>query len=75
MTEPFSSRAARGTPAVSWKGTLVQHTGRLHRPSPGKTEVRICDYADPAVPLLAPACSRSGSGGNRTIGREETPLG
>src|SRR5205809_6328155 len=38
---------------VSWKGTLVQYTGRLHRLSPGKSEVRIYDYVDPAVPLLA----------------------
>jgi len=26
---------------VSWKGTLVQYTGRLHRLHPGKSEVRI----------------------------------
>jgi superfamily II DNA or RNA helicase len=26
---------------ISWKGTLVQYTGRLHRPPPRKTEVRI----------------------------------
>ena len=38
---------------VSWKGTLVQYTGRLHRLSPGKTDVRIYDYVDPGVPMLA----------------------
>jgi superfamily II DNA or RNA helicase len=38
---------------VSWKGTLVQYTGRLHRLHPGKTEVRIYDYVDRAVPMLA----------------------
>jgi len=37
---------------ISWKGTLVQYTGRLHRPYPTKTEVRIYDYVDPAVPML-----------------------
>ncbi len=37
---------------VSWKGTLVQYTGRLHRPHPGKTEVRIYDYVDREVPML-----------------------
>jgi superfamily II DNA or RNA helicase len=37
---------------ISWKGTLVQYTGRLHRPHPRKTEVRIFDYVDPAVPML-----------------------
>jgi superfamily II DNA or RNA helicase len=39
--------------AVSWKGTLVQYTGRLHRLHPGKTEVRIYDYVDREVPMLA----------------------
>ena len=38
---------------VSWKGTLVQYAGRLHRLYPGKTEVRIYDYVDRSVPLLA----------------------
>ncbi len=37
---------------VSWKGTLVQYTGRLHRLHPGKTEVRIYDYVDRGVPML-----------------------
>jgi len=37
---------------VSWKGTLIQYTGRLHRLHPGKTEVRIYDYVDRAVPVL-----------------------
>src|SRR5206468_1214494 len=38
---------------VSWKGTLVQYAGRLHRLYPGKTEVRIYDYVDRSVPMLA----------------------
>jgi len=37
---------------VSWRGTLVQYTGRLHRLHPGKTEVRIYDYVDRGVPVL-----------------------
>jgi len=37
---------------ISWKGTLVQYTGRLHRPHAGKTEVQIFDYVDRAVPVL-----------------------
>jgi superfamily II DNA or RNA helicase len=37
---------------VSWKGTLVQYTGRLHRFHPGKAEVRVYDYVDREVPLL-----------------------
>jgi len=38
---------------VSWKGTLVQYTGRLHRKHHAKTEVRIMDYVDRSVPMLA----------------------
>ncbi|HEX4961862.1 MAG TPA: DEAD/DEAH box helicase family protein [Thermoanaerobaculia bacterium] len=37
---------------VSWKGTLVQYTGRLHRLHPNKSEVRIFDYVDREVPVL-----------------------
>lgn len=37
---------------VSWKGTLVQYAGRLHRLHPGKREVRIFDYVDREVPML-----------------------
>jgi len=38
---------------VSWRGTLVQYAGRLHRTHQGKTEVRIVDYVDHNVPMLA----------------------
>ena len=38
---------------VSWKGTLVQYAGRLHRLRSGKKEVRIVDYVDTRVPILA----------------------
>jgi superfamily II DNA or RNA helicase len=38
---------------VSWKGTLVQYAGRLHRQRPEKREVRIYDYVDRNVPMLA----------------------
>lgn len=38
---------------VSWKGTLVQYAGRLHRQCHGKSEVRIYDYVDRQVPMLA----------------------
>lgn len=37
---------------ISWKGTLIQYTGRLHRLHPNKTEVRIFDYVDREVPVL-----------------------
>jgi superfamily II DNA or RNA helicase len=37
---------------VSWKGTLIQYSGRLHRRHSAKTEVRIYDYVDREVPML-----------------------
>ncbi|MBF5044752.1 restriction endonuclease subunit R [Aggregicoccus sp. 17bor-14] len=37
---------------VSWKGTLIQYAGRLHRVHPGKREVQIFDYVDREVPVL-----------------------
>jgi superfamily II DNA or RNA helicase len=36
----------------SWKGTIVQYAGRLHREYPGKQEVRVYDYVDANVPKL-----------------------
>ncbi|HHT9146847.1 MAG TPA: DEAD/DEAH box helicase family protein, partial [Candidatus Wunengus sp. YC61] len=37
---------------VSWKGTLIQYAGRIHRLYDGKKEVRIYDYVDTNVPML-----------------------
>lgn len=37
---------------VSWRGTLAQYAGRLHRLHDSKREVRILDYVDGAVPLF-----------------------
>jgi len=37
----------------SWKGMLVQYSGRLHRLHPGKAEVQVYDYVDSSVPMLA----------------------
>jgi hypothetical protein len=37
---------------ISWKGTLIQYSGRLHRRHPAKTEVRVYDYVDREVPVL-----------------------
>ena len=37
---------------VSWKGTLAQYAGRLHRSYEGKQEVLIYDYVDIRVPML-----------------------
>jgi len=38
---------------VSWRGTLVQYAGRLHRQYSGKQEVRIVDYVDSNILMLA----------------------
>ena len=38
---------------ISWKGTLQQYVGRLHRLHDNKSEVHVYDYADVMVPMLA----------------------
>ncbi len=37
---------------ISWKGTIQQYSGRLHRQYDGKKEVRIYDYLDESVAML-----------------------
>ena len=61
---------------VSWRGTLIQYTGRLHRLHPGKREVRIFDYVDREVPMLLRMFEKR-LRGYRAIGyaRGEAPLG
>ncbi len=41
------------TMPISFKGKIVQYAGRLHREYQGKQEVRIYDYVDHKVPVLA----------------------
>ena len=41
------------TMPISWKGTLAQYVGRLHREHHAKREVIVYDYIDSAVPTLA----------------------
>ena len=36
----------------SWKGTLAQYCGRLHRNFAGKNEVQIFDYVDYRIPVF-----------------------
>lgn len=38
---------------VSWKGVLVQYVGRIQREYDGKTEIRVIDYVDMKIPMLA----------------------
>ena len=40
------------TMPISWRGTLAQYVGRLHRLHPEKREVRVYDYVDERVPML-----------------------
>ena len=41
------------TMPVSWRGTIAQYVGRLHRLHHNKRVVRVYDYADLNVPMLA----------------------
>jgi superfamily II DNA or RNA helicase len=38
---------------ISWKGTLQQYVGRLHRLHDNKRVVQVYDYVDNGVPMLA----------------------
>ncbi len=37
---------------ISWKGTLQQYVGRLHRTHQGKQLLQVYDYVDQEVPML-----------------------
>ena len=54
---------------ISWRGTLTQYAGRLHRLNATKEEVIIYDYVDFQVPVLAKMYSRRRSG-YKSIGYE-----
>jgi superfamily II DNA or RNA helicase len=47
---------------ISWRGTLNQYAGRLHRLNATKREVIIYDYVDFDVPMLAKMYSRRRAG-------------
>ncbi|MEK4198444.1 TOTE conflict system archaeo-eukaryotic primase domain-containing protein [Cytobacillus sp. FSL K6-0265] len=40
------------TMPISWKGTLQQYVGRIHRQFHNKQEVQVFDYVDGKVPVL-----------------------
>ena len=54
---------------ISWRGTLTQYAGRLHRLNEAKNEVIIYDYVDFGVPVLAKMYARRRTG-YRAIGYE-----
>ena len=52
---------------ISWKGTLQQYAGRLHREQATKTDVRIIDFVDCGHPALLRMWDRRQKG-YRTMG-------
>ena len=50
------------TMPISWKGTLTQYVGRLHRDHNSKKEVIVYDYVDTAVPVLARMAAKRQAG-------------
>ena len=54
---------------ISWRGTLTQYAGRLHRLNAAKKEVVIYDYVDFQVPVLAKMYGRRRAG-YKAIGYE-----
>ena len=55
------------TMPISWKGTLAQYVGRLHREHQGKSEVVVYDYIDTAVPVLTRMAAKR-QAGYRSLG-------
>ena len=47
---------------ISWRGTLAQYAGRLHRLHAAKREVLIYDYVDVGHPMLVKMASRRETG-------------
>ncbi|MCC6887499.1 MAG: DEAD/DEAH box helicase [Hyphomicrobiales bacterium] len=59
------------TMPISWRGTLAQYAGRLHRLHAAKREVVIYDYVDAAEPLLAKMAGKR-EAGYRALGYDVT---
>jgi superfamily II DNA or RNA helicase len=57
------------TMPISWRGTLAQYVGRLHREHHAKREVVVYDYVDFGVPLLARMALKRQTG-YRSLGYE-----
>ncbi len=57
---------------ISWKGTLQQYAGRLHREQSDKRDVRIYDYAETDQPQLARMWDKR-QRGYRAMGYEIKP--
>ena len=55
------------TMPISWRGTLAQYVGRLHRQRDGKSDVLVVDYVDANVPVLSRMAVKRRAG-YRTLG-------
>jgi superfamily II DNA or RNA helicase len=62
------------TMPISWRGTLAQYAGRLHRLHGAKREVIIYDYVDAGEPMLAKMAARR-EAGYKALGYEVTKAG
>ncbi|WP_342633964.1 DEAD/DEAH box helicase [Microvirga calopogonii] len=62
------------TMPISWRGTLAQYAGRLHRLHESKREVTIYDYVDEGEPMLAKMAARRELG-YKALGYEITHAG
>jgi superfamily II DNA or RNA helicase len=67
------------TMPISWRGTLAQYAGRLHRRHAAKRDVIIYDYVDGNEPMLARMAAKREAGyrslGYRTVRNVEPDLG
>lgn len=50
------------TMPISWKGTLAQYVGRLHRQHASKKDVLVIDYVDEMVPVLTRIAAKRRAG-------------
>jgi superfamily II DNA or RNA helicase len=57
------------TMPISWRGTLAQYVGRLHREHHAKREVIVYDYVESGVSMLARMALKRQSG-YRSLGYE-----
>ena len=54
---------------ISWRGTLAQYAGRLHRLHAAKREVIVYDYVDGGEPMLVRMAAKR-EAGYRSLGYE-----
>jgi superfamily II DNA or RNA helicase len=59
---------------ISWRGTLAQYAGRLHRLHAAKREVVIYDYVDEDEPVLAKMAAKR-EAGYKALGYDVTHAG